>query len=331
MRFANSKGSGMHLRRRMAFTLVELLVVIVIIGILVSLLLPAVQSAREAARRAQCMNNLRQIGLAIHSFHAAQNHLPPTRDTHADPQTHKRQLYSPFCWTVAIFPHMELASFCEKLHFDEPLTSAKNVPLYNSPVNGFICPSDPEGSHPITNHNCDWYETPRVGAVGWYAVSAGPVQIHSNEGCDDNCPCQVAATCYCCQPVDPPPGVFANSNGTYTSSFIEITKGLSNTLMVGECRPTYSVHQALLNGPEAFTNIPLDSPVSLCGPHHEPTDPHNEYLVSTCDAFRSVHPGVVNFVMADGSVHSLPKFIDYKLYNLLGSRSSTEPVSIPYQ
>jgi len=87
-------GAGMRSRR--AFTLVELLVVIAIIGILVALLLPAIQAAREAARRSQCMNNLKQIGLATHGFHDSRKALPPFRV-----MDHQQT------WLVLILPYLE--------------------------------------------------------------------------------------------------------------------------------------------------------------------------------------------------------------------------------
>src|SRR5438067_9724665 len=90
--------------RRLAFTLVELLVVIAIIGVLVALLLPAVQAAREAARRTQCTNHLKQLGVALHNFEGAKKSLPAGSGyTRVEPKGN---------WVVAILPYMEETSIC---------------------------------------------------------------------------------------------------------------------------------------------------------------------------------------------------------------------------
>ena len=94
---------GALCRQRTAFTLVELLVVIAIIGILIALLLPAVQSAREAARRTQCANNLKEIGLSIHEYHDSKKELPPSAITE-----HKAS------WAVFILPYLEQEALCNE-------------------------------------------------------------------------------------------------------------------------------------------------------------------------------------------------------------------------
>ncbi len=139
-------------KQRTAFTLVELLVVIAIIGVLVSLLLPAVQAAREAARRIQCSNNLKQIALGMHNYHTAYNSLPAGA-------------YS-CCWgtwLVAALPYVEQQSLSDlydaKGKYDTPDSSfrygaSRNFPVTSKRLAVYSCPSDTKSSHwDVTSHN----------------------------------------------------------------------------------------------------------------------------------------------------------------------------------
>ncbi len=122
---------------RLGFTLVELLVVIAIIGVLISLVLPAVQSAREAARRMSCQNNLHQIGVALHNYHSAYRQLP---SGWVDNRTH---LHEPgWGWAAAILPQMGQAAIYEQIDFTYPIDHEKHVGARLAVVPGYICPSD---------------------------------------------------------------------------------------------------------------------------------------------------------------------------------------------
>jgi len=125
---------------RKAFTLVELLVVIAIIGVLVALLLPAVQAAREAARRMQCSNNLKQIGLALHNYHDTNNKFPPgsiLNDGAAD-------INGPYSttWTIALLPFMEMNNLADQYNHNARNVHADNRLVVQSFVDAYICPSD---------------------------------------------------------------------------------------------------------------------------------------------------------------------------------------------
>ncbi|MCA9101035.1 MAG: DUF1559 domain-containing protein [Pirellulales bacterium] len=120
---------------RAGFTLVELLVVIAIIGILIALLLPAVQAAREAARRAQCNNNMRQIGLAIHGYHDTHRQIPPSYfGTQYDSSVHTRLL-----------PFIEQQAAYDLYNFNSPWNSPKNKAATEIDIPLFVCPSAPGG------------------------------------------------------------------------------------------------------------------------------------------------------------------------------------------
>ncbi len=131
--------SSSHSRRR-AFTLVELLVVIAIIGILVSLLLPAVQAAREAARRMQCSNNLKQIGLGLHNYHSAVNLFPFAMGGTGNK----------FSGLSQFLHYMEQTSVFEKIDFSRPITHANNDQARLTELALFRCPSDLENSQPTS-------------------------------------------------------------------------------------------------------------------------------------------------------------------------------------
>jgi prepilin-type N-terminal cleavage/methylation domain-containing protein/prepilin-type processing-associated H-X9-DG protein len=165
--------------RRRGFTLIELLVVIAIIGVLIALLLPAVQSAREAARRAQCTNNLKQIGLAIHNYHDAFRVFP----THLPYRGAQQVRANPCGWLARILPYLEQEAAHDQMNFalmDAPFTSpvfvdAKNATAFNVMQRAFMCPSD------ATQQGCTYLPLVNTGGVGgnvtctnYFGVMASP-------------------------------------------------------------------------------------------------------------------------------------------------------------
>jgi prepilin-type N-terminal cleavage/methylation domain-containing protein/prepilin-type processing-associated H-X9-DG protein len=130
-------------RLRSAFTLVELLVVIAIIGILVGLLLPAVQAAREAARRMQCSNNLKQLGLAVHNFESARKQLPTSLRPPSNIASSGEQ--SRVSVLTDLLPYIEQTTIYNNYNKAINWNTGTNIPLSRTPVPSFICPSSPNG------------------------------------------------------------------------------------------------------------------------------------------------------------------------------------------
>lgn len=127
------------MRKQSAFTLVELLVVISIIGVLVALLLPAVQAAREAARKASCKNNLRQVGIALHLFHGARNHLPVgcvEWRGFGKPASNRQ-----FAWSAYLLPYLEQQNLFEKIDFTHPYDAPENAEPAAIRLGVFECPT----------------------------------------------------------------------------------------------------------------------------------------------------------------------------------------------
>ncbi len=124
--------------KRRGFTLIELLVVIAIIGVLIALLLPAVQAAREAARRAQCLNNLRQIGLALHGYHDVNNRFPPGGwEWRPSPASTKRQI----AWSALLLPWVEQRAVYDSLNLDLAYDAPANRTGGATALGVFLCPS----------------------------------------------------------------------------------------------------------------------------------------------------------------------------------------------
>ncbi|MCC7420715.1 MAG: DUF1559 domain-containing protein [Planctomycetaceae bacterium] len=156
------------MRRRRGFTLIELLVVIAIIAILIALLLPAVQQAREAARRTQCRNNIKQLGLAIHNYHESHSIFPPAACTNG-PNAGGSSGYS------LILPYLDQTTIYNKLNFSLPdMYSSASVPIATTIVPPFICPSSP--ASPIYNYNMSgaWYDTLAMVEYAFIAGSDDP-------------------------------------------------------------------------------------------------------------------------------------------------------------
>ena len=287
---------------RWGFTLVELLVVIAIIGILVSLLLPAVQSARAAARRVQCANRLKQIGLAILNYESAIRSLPPGGVTEV-PCCNNPNYSS---WTISILPYMEHQALHDRYNHLVPNEHPDNGPVREAYVAEFVCPSEGTASAPapratgpggnllwmhgsyvaVTGRNDPalggWWGnySPGVNQPAWYR---GAMHTVGNTGPDDD------------------GGVLR------TVRLREIVDGTSNTLLVGERsiegpHPRQTAWACSYGQYNKSSVVPqsrillrdYDRCVSVGGPGGS----------NPCKrGFSSFHPEVVEFLMCDGSVH----------------------------
>src|SRR5437868_1467296 len=144
---------------RRGFTLIELLVVIAIISVLIALLLPAVQSAREAARRAQCTNNLKQIGLAIHNYFDTNQVFPPGyaslwKKDGGDEGVAEDDIGHGWGWASMILPHVEQRSLYNAINFGLTMTNPENSTAQQLRVNVYLCPSDnPKPLVPVRNQD----------------------------------------------------------------------------------------------------------------------------------------------------------------------------------
>jgi prepilin-type N-terminal cleavage/methylation domain-containing protein/prepilin-type processing-associated H-X9-DG protein len=161
----------MRMRSRSGFTLIELLVVISIIAVLIALLLPAVQAAREAARRSQCINNLKQIGLALHNYHSTANTFPMGSSLNFTP-SYGFDGWAPWSVHALLLPHLEqtplynAANFNLTMGLDDGTAQAINSTVFLTRISSFLCPSDgPAGTQYINNYR---------GSIGTTVVQGTP-------------------------------------------------------------------------------------------------------------------------------------------------------------
>src|SRR3954467_9244137 len=204
-----------RMRPSVGFTLVELLVVIAIIGILVALLLPAVQAAREAARRAKCVNNIRQIGIAFQNYHDTRKYYPqyhaaitPAGSVDTDYATVAG--YSKWAgptWAITMMPFIEEQALYDAFDKTQRITNLANIKLLQTTIiSTLVCPSNLTAGNPIFTDRTDATgANPSVGQGLYYAVSMGPTQPDTRTFCPtppgNTPPAQnVSPTLnYCCQ------------------------------------------------------------------------------------------------------------------------------------
>ncbi|MCH2113395.1 MAG: DUF1559 domain-containing protein [Pirellulales bacterium] len=308
------------------FTLVELLVVIAIIGVLVALLLPAVQAAREAARRTQCNNKLRQLGLALHTYHGANRQLPYASTVSPFWKQGKTHL-----WTDFILPFVEQANVYDQLDFQRGNYQSPNREIFEGHKFTWLhCPSNPWAGTMRTKTGGTW------NLAGFYGIEtdASCYNVCAGPGAKDliigDCTSQaLAPICQVSGDLDDVasgtftqdvPGMFG-LRSIFTCRFSEVTDGLSNTMMLCERRPELSDLHGMIewNFPGVPTSLKINSPLI-----REEETSATVAAWSTNSGMASLHPGGAHTCFGDGSVHFLSENIDFVLFNYLGNRHDGE-------
>jgi prepilin-type N-terminal cleavage/methylation domain-containing protein/prepilin-type processing-associated H-X9-DG protein len=248
-------------RVRRGFTLIELLVVIAIIAVLIALLLPAVQAAREAARRLQCVNNLKQIGIALHGYHDAFNTFPAGGwiALFQQPLTNNLNVG----WSASVLPWLEQRALFDGLNFSFPYNKAVNSSAGHTVLTVYLCPSEPRKSL--------WNRAPGDAfdfADADYGGMYGPRGLSSPTFTNN-----------------PPAGAMIFNQ---VISLAQITDGASQTIAVGE--DPEAINAIWISGHNIFDQ---SAPINA-----RPFTEFGEELTSQ-------HPGGVNVLFADGSVHFL--------------------------
>jgi prepilin-type N-terminal cleavage/methylation domain-containing protein/prepilin-type processing-associated H-X9-DG protein len=308
--------------RRSGFSLIELLVVIAIIGVLAALLMVAIQSTRESARRTQCMNNLKQIGLALASYHDLHNALPPGYISAYDSYL-RRDIGPGWGWGTAILPHLEQQPLYNQIQLNLPIQDPSNQTVRTRPLQVFLCPSD---NMPPT-----------------WTASQGETWIYAGQIYSALLPiCDVASANYVGVFGIAEPGV--DGEGVFfRDSFIgqrDISDGMSSTFAVGERSTNLNSGrgQATWTGTVvgadfwSCTPNPYDPDGGICrhedgsgmimghtGEGHGPGDPNGDV-----NQFLSKHGRAAHFLYCDGHVQLIQGAIDYPTYKALSTRAGGE-------
>jgi prepilin-type N-terminal cleavage/methylation domain-containing protein len=312
--------------RRAAFTLIELLVVIAIIAVLIGLLLPAVQKVRESANRMRCLNNLKQIGTALHNYHSAFGSFPYGSNCSSLNVCYEN-------WAISILPHLEQGNLSDLYVENQVNESAANATVRTTPVNIYICPTDPDGYTPINP-----YAGPGVGQVympGSYRGMEGLSDGHNYWDRYDT----VGAAVLMAAGLSNwrgPLHVRNDSLGLGVERISGISDGASNTILAGEYLTTTSQSHRIFwaysywewslgaasKGPGGGT-----APYILLTDYNACAAQDTDGGDSACKrGFSSLHANVINFVLCDGSARSISRNVDMHTFEALATIEGGEVV-----
>ena len=348
------------LNLRRGFTLIELLVVIAIIAVLIALLLPAVQSAREAARRIQCVNNLKQLGLGMHNYESSNGVLPPQMVL-----TFNRlgAVAWKSSWSASsrIAPYLEQGSVYNAINYTNKTSDPTNATAVSTQLKVFLCPSEPNQQAFTSTNSAGVTSTYGVSNYGWCLGTWYTFGGFAGSG--------------------PTPGAIGSN---MSRRFASITDGLSNTLLGAEVKTyTPSYHDCGVvpppgpTGPSSYPDVPTvlasvaasptsgcriaTAPLDMLGGGHTRWSNGNAFYDGFTTALppntrspagtpavdsdltsvdeddggptyaavtaRSYHSGSVNVLFADGSVHSIKDSINWQTWRALGTVGGGEVIS----
>lgn len=309
------------MQKTRGFTLIELLVVIAVVGVLVALLLPAVQQAREAARRTQCRNNLKQIGLALHNYHETANVFPPGW-VYDSQRLAANMPTNCWGWSALVLPHLDQVSLYNKLNFDEGfrggLDDAGNnsvtgkVGLEATLLTVFLCPSDIGPDH--------------------VRSGTGGTGLVMDYGSRSNYPGVNGGLLLDFLPLTDHGGAFGENS---RRSLRDMTDGSSNCVIVGErawkevngtgTGPSalWSGTRSGVPGSELANGVAFAVGTCVVPLNISPVSSENPLGSGISDGswhnFSSHHPQGAHFLLGDGSVRFINQQIDYQTYGRLGT------------
>lgn len=336
-------------KRWRGFTLIELLVVIAIIAVLIALLLPAVQQAREAARRTQCKNNLKQLGLACHNYHDTAKQFPQNYDGRPILEMTQGQWQGGtgcFGWIVMALPYMDQAPLYNQFNFSDQSggsgsrgwTSQQNTTVASNVINALMCPSNPQPTKVAvdvagcggggTFNNTQVGRSDYTGNLGFIAGDWRSCLT----GDGGNIPLSKNGTETIGQPLDAwgegsSQNYLQSMNGVFsfmgTAKISDITDGTSNTILVmedhhwsqGKSRPS-----SYAGDVGWASSMQVSTAANLINQGYGYNDPHK------CHGISSTHVGGAHILMADGAVRFVSENIGLQVLQAIATRGTGVPV-----
>ena len=328
------------MNRLRGFTLIELLVVIAIIAILVALTLPAVQQSREAARRIRCLNNLKQMGLALHNYHSTHETFPPgfvsvLNDPSWSYETGNTRSFPDergpgWSFFALLLPYIEQSGLHHRINYDLPITAPENTDARHMSVGLYLCPSDTDGRRiPVTTCGSPPTEANTPTPITEAAVCSYVGSLGGGNSVDPN------YGAYEWQPFN---GVFHRNSRIRAS---DITDGMSHTIGIGERMsriaesswvgvvPRQNIVYNQSSPPQPQFNPPADPPCYKWRPpitsilvHARSGAPNGP--TSSPSSFHGPHPAGCNFLLMDGSTRVITNDIGLPMFRALCTRDGGE-------